>query len=100
MDRAKQFNVPVILGLIIPKSVRQLQFMENNIAGISIPPNIIKEFESDPDKAKSGQTGIEVTSFLINECREFCHGVHIMAFGWESKIPFVLHKSGLISSVC
>lgn len=95
MDRAKQFNVPVMLSLIIPKSARQLKFMENNIAGISIPPNIIEKFEKDPERAKTGETGIEVTAQIIKECREHCQGVHIMAFGWESKINAVLQKAQL-----
>ena len=95
MDKVKEFNVPILLGIIIPKSIRQLEFMDKNIAGISVPPSIMKEFEDDPEKAKSGATGIEVSARIINECREYCHGIHIMAFGWESKIPDVLKKADL-----
>jgi len=97
MDKAKQFNVPVILSLIIPKSARQLRFMDNNIAGINVPDIIIEEFEADPEKAKAGITGIEVTARLIKECFSYCQGVHIMAFGWESKIHDVLREAGLES---
>ena len=95
MDRAKQFNVPVILGLIIPKSAGQLRFMDENIAGINVPDDIIKEFEANPEKAKSGKTGIEVTARIINQCRNYCQGIHIMAFGWESKIPDVLRQANV-----
>jgi 5,10-methylenetetrahydrofolate reductase len=95
MDRAKQFNVPVILGLIIAKSARQLRFMDNNIAGIRVPGDIIEEFEADPDRAKAGLTGIDVAARLIKECRNYCQGIHLMAFGWESKIHDVLRKAGL-----
>ena len=94
MEKAKQFNVPVILGIIIPRSARQLQYMDNNIPGVSIPPGIIKEFEADTGVAKSGDRGIELAVRIINECRDYCHGIHIMAFGWESKIPIVLKKVG------
>jgi 5,10-methylenetetrahydrofolate reductase len=93
IEKAKQFNVPIILGLIIPKSARQLRFMSENIAGISVPADLIDEFEADPVKAKSGITGIESTVRMINLCKEYCQGVHIMAFGWESKIPDVLKKA-------
>ena len=96
MNKTKQFNVPVILGIIIPKSARQLLFMDNNIPGVSVPPEIVKEFEADPEAAKSGKTGIEVAVRIINECRDYCHGVHVMAFGWESKIPDVLQKANLV----
>jgi len=94
MDKAKQYNVPVILGIIIPKSARHLLYMDNNIAGISVPGDMVKEFEADPEAAKSGILGIEVAVRIINECRDYCNGIHIMAFGWESKIPDVLKKAG------
>ena len=90
MDRAKQFGVPVILGLIIPKSVRQLRFLRDNLAGISIPQEMVDELGADEDKAKSGVTGVEIIARLIKECRDHCQGAHIMAFGWEAKIPAVL----------
>jgi len=95
MEKARVFGVPVILGLIIPKSAGQVNYMNNNIAGISVPPEMIAELKADPEKTKSGVTGIEITARIIKECRDFCSGVHIMALGWESKVPEVLKMSGL-----
>jgi len=95
MERAKQFGVPVMLGVIIPKSAGMANFMNNNIAGISVPPGIIAELKADKEKAGAGITGVEITARIIRECREYCQGVHIMALGWESKVPAVLQLSGL-----
>ena len=95
MDSAKQFGVPVMLGLIIPKSAGQVNFMNNNIAGISVPPEMVAELKADPEKTKSGITGVEITARIINQCRGHCQGVHIMPLGWESKVPDVLRLSGL-----
>jgi len=95
MDRAKQFGVPVMLGLIIPKSAAQVNYMNNHIAGISVPPEMIEELKADPEKTKAGVTGIEIVARIIRECRGYCSGVHIMALGWESKVPDVLRLSGL-----
>ena len=44
------------------------------------------------DKA---QTGIEIAANLIKELKDMCHGVHIMAIGWEKKVPAVLEAAGL-----
>ena len=95
MEKAKQFGVPVMLGVIIPKNAGMANFMNNNIAGISIPQDIIEELKADKEKAKAGITGVEITARIIKECRNYCQGVHIMALGWESKVPDLLKQSGL-----
>ena len=95
MDKAKQFGVPVMLGLIILKNAGMANFMNNNIAGISVPPEMIEELKADKEKTKAGITGVEITARLIKELKPYCQGVHIMALGWESKIPDVLKLSGL-----
>ena len=95
MEKAKQFGVPVMLGVIIPKNAGMANYMNNNIAGISVPPEMIEELKADKEKTKAGITGVEITARVIKECREYCQGVHIMALGWESKVPDILKQSGL-----
>ena len=95
MEKAKQFGVPVMLGVIIPKNAGMANYMNNNIAGISVPPEMIEELKADKEKTKAGITGVEITARVIKECREYCQGVHIMALGWESKVPALLAKAGL-----
>jgi len=95
MEKAKQFGVPVMLSVIIPKSAGMANFLNKNIAGISIPPELIEELKADKEKAASGVTGVGIVARIIRECREFCHGVHIMSMGWESKIPYLLETAGL-----
>jgi len=97
MERAKQFGVPVMLGVIILKNAGMANFMNNNIAGISVPQDMIEELKADKEKTKAGITGVEITARIIKQCREYCQGVHIMALGWESKVPDLLKTSGLIA---
>ena len=96
MEKAKQFGVPVMLGVIIPKNAGMANFMNNNIAGISVPPEMIEELKADKEKTKAGITGVEITARIIKECLPYCQGVHIMALGWESKVPDILKLSGVI----
>ena len=95
MEKAKQFGVPVMLGVIIPKNAGMANYMNNNIAGISVPPEIIEELKADKEKTKAGITGVEITARIIRECKDHCQGVHLMALGWESKVPEVLKLAGL-----
>jgi len=95
MDRAKQFKIPVQLGVIIPKNAGMANFMNNNIAGVSIPAWVIEELKADKEKTKAGITGIEITARIIKECRDYCQGVHIMALGWEMHVPALIEQAGL-----
>ena len=95
MDKAKQFGVPVMLGVIIPKNAGMANFMNNNIAGITIPADIIEELKADKEKTKAGITGVEITARIIKECKNYCQGLHIMALGWENKVPGLLKLAGL-----
>ncbi len=95
MEKAKQFGKPVQLGIVIPKSAAMAKFMNKNVAGIHIPDEMIEELAADKEKAKAGITGVEIAARLIKECKPYCQGVHIMALGWESKVPEILKLAGL-----
>ncbi len=95
MEKAKQFGVPVQLGIVIPKNVGMVKYMNANVAGISVPDSMIEELRADKEKTKSGETGVEISARIIRECKDYCQGVHIMALGWESKVPEILDKAGL-----
>ena len=94
-EKAKQFGKPVQLGIVIPKSAGMAKFMNNNVAGIHIPQEMIDELAADKEKAKAGITGIEIAARIIKECKPYCQGVHIMALGWESKVPDLLKLAGI-----
>ena len=90
MEKAKQFGKPVQVGIIIPKSAGMAKFMNNNVAGIHVPDEMIEELKKDKEKTKAGITGVEIAARIIKECKPYCQGVHIMALGWESKVPELL----------
>ena len=96
MESAKQFGKPVQLGVIIPKSVGMCKFMNNNVAGVHVPDEMLEELRADKEKTKAGITGVEIAARIIRECKPYCQGVHIMALGWESKVPALLELAGLV----
>ena len=95
MERAKEFGKPVQLGVIIPKSAGMAKFMNKNVAGVHVPQWMIDELAADKEKAKAGITGVELAAKVIKECRPYCQGLHIMALGWEAKVPQLLELAGL-----
>ena len=95
MERAKQFGVPVQLGVIIPKNAGMCKFMNRNVAGVHVPQYMIDELAADKERAKAGITGVEIAAQIIKECRPYCQGLHIMALGWEAKVPELLKLAGI-----
>ena len=95
MEKAKQFGKPVQLGVIIPKSAGMAKFMNRNVAGVHVPQWMIDELAADKEKAKAGITGVELAAKVIKECRPYCQGLHIMALGWEAKVPQLLELAGI-----
>ena len=95
MEKAKQFGKPVQLGVIIPKSAGMAKFMNNNVAGVHVPQWMIDELAADKEKAKAGITGVELAAKVIKECRPYCQGLHIMALGWEAKVPELMKLAGI-----
>ena len=101
-EKFKQFakqirglNVPVMAGIVILKSAGMARYMNENVAGVKVPEQLIEQLKQDKQKAKSGQTGIEIAVRTIKEIKDYCNGIHIMALGWEDKIPAILNEAGL-----
>ena len=95
MEKAKQFGKPVQLGVIIPKGAGMCKFMNKNVAGVHVPDEMSARLQADPERAKAGVTGVEIAAEIIKACKPYCQGVHIMALGWESKVPALLELAGI-----
>ena len=92
MKYAEQFKVPVLVGIIPLKSVGMARFMNKNVAGVHVPEDLIEELGKAEDKYKKT---LEITARLINQMKPMCQGVHLMAIGWEKKVPEILGAAGL-----
>jgi len=92
MKRVKGFKVPVLAGIIPLKSVGMARFMNKNVAGVFVPEELINKMAAAEDKT---QMGMEIAANLIGELKDMCQGVHIMAIGWEKKVPAILDAAGL-----
>ncbi len=92
MKRVEGFNIPILAGIIPLKSAGMARFMNKNVAGVSVPEELIDLMAKAEDKVR---TGIEIAANLIKELKGMCQGVHIMPIGWEKKVPAILDAAGL-----
>ena len=95
-NQTKELNIPIIAGHIMLKSADMANNFNKNIPGVSIPQSIIKNLsEASDKKSKSSNIAIE----LINELKNMCQGIHLMALGWESLIPNILKETEIKSNL-
>ena len=95
-NQTKELNIPIIAGNIMLKSADMANNFNKNIPGVSIPQSIIKNLsEASDKKSKSSNIAIE----LINELKNMCQGIHLMALGWESLIPNILKETEIKSNL-
>ncbi|MFC2070712.1 methylenetetrahydrofolate reductase [Chloroflexota bacterium] len=92
MKRVEGFKVPVLAGVIPLKSANMARFMNNNVAGVSVPDEMIQKMV---DAEKKAETGIQIAADLIKQLKDICQGVHIMAIGWEKRVPQIIEAAGL-----
>lgn len=88
-------QVNIMAGVLPVKSVRALQYMKENVAGMSIPDELIDRMT----KAENPQTeGIAIVIELIKQLRqvEGVKGIHIMPVGWEAALSDIVTGAGLL----
>lgn len=90
--RVEGFKVPVLAGVIPLKSVGMARYMNNSVAGVFVPDHLIDRMREAEDKAA---TGIQIAADIIKDLKDICQGVHIMAIGWEKRVPQIIEAAGL-----
>jgi methylenetetrahydrofolate reductase (NADPH) len=92
MDEFRPKGIKIIAGVIPLRSEKNASFLNNNIAGIKVPEDIISQMRA----AKDPETkGMEIAAELIKELRSMCHGVHIMPIVSHENTWDILEMAGL-----
>ena len=97
MEYAREFPAKILAGVILLTSAPMARFMNKNVAGVSVPQELIDEMAS-AGKGKALAKGIEIAGRMIKRIRDekMCDGVHIMAIGKEDMVPDIMAAAGLI----
>ena len=94
LDAAKLDDTALLAGVIPLKSAKMAAWLNGNVPGIRVPQALIEEMAAaGPDG--EAEKGVEIAARIVRDIRKLCAGVHIMAIGWEAKIPEILQASGL-----
>lgn len=83
MQGTKESGVFILAGILLLKSAKMARFLNRSVPGISVPEGLIEELEKATDPL---QKGIEIAARQMAQCRNLCHGVHLMTVGAEERI--------------
>lgn len=85
----------ILAGLTPVRSHKALRYMKDNVAGITVPDELINRVEAADDPKEEGiKICLEMIETLKNT--EGIAGIHLMPIGWESITPTILERAGLL----
>ena len=94
-DKGLDEQVHILAGIIPIRSVGMARYMRDYVSGVSVPDEIITRMEQAEDAKKEG---VVIPLEIIEQLKEVpgVHGIHIMAVGWESIVPEIVQRAGLL----
>lgn len=87
IKRASKFKKPILCGIIILKSAKMAKYINENVYGIKVPDEIIKELDKAEDKKEKS---IQIAQGIIRNIKDLSAGIHIMPLGWMDIVPDIL----------
>ena len=94
LDALGPIDVPILAGIVLLKSAGMAKFMNENVAGVFVPDNLIAEMKS-AGKEDRPKKSVEIAARIIKEIKGLCQGIHLMPLGWDKLIPQILDQAGL-----
>lgn len=97
----------ILAGIIVPRSLAMLKYMDSSVAGVTVPESLLKRMADARDSAgqdkkqaasSQAEEGIKIAVELIERVRQIpgVRGVHIQAIEWEHRAPEILARAGLL----
>lgn len=75
--RSRSIEIPVLVGVLPLVSVRNMEFLHNEVPGIVIPEGVqARMYQAPPDR--QAQMGVEIAREFLVQARELVQGVYFM----------------------
>jgi methylenetetrahydrofolate reductase (NADPH) len=106
-DMGLHERVAVLAGIIVPKNLGMLRYMDAGVAGVSVPRELMDRMSAtreaagdDKAQARKNQEeeGLRISVELVEQARDTpgVRGVHLQAIEWEEKVPEIVRAAGLM----
>lgn len=94
LEKSKHLKTTILAGIVLLKSAGMAKFMNENVAGVFVPDNLIEEIKSVAKEDRKKKS-VEIAARLIKELKPLCQGIHLMPLGWDKLVPQILDSAGL-----
>ncbi len=79
LKRIEGCRIPVIPGIWPLTSFRNAEFLNNEVPGVSVPPEILERMRRAEDGAAALREGVKIAQEMLQEVRPFVQGVQVSA---------------------
>lgn len=86
--KVEPLGVPIIAELLVLHSGMQARMLKR-VSHIDVPDHIIQRMEEAPVKFDESA---KILLEMVEQLKDICAGVHVLPFGWETKIGKVLQE--------
>ena len=94
LARLNNPDITVLAGIIPIKSVKMATYMNERVPGIDIPAALIERIALAEQAGGVVEESLTIAAQTINEVRQWCGGIHIMAIGWEKHVKALIERAG------
>ena len=78
-QKIKHIDIPIIAGIWPLISLRNAEFMNNELPGVSVPHEIIERMRAAKTKEKALQEGIDIARGMVRQIKEHVQGIQVSA---------------------
>ena len=90
VEALRPLGVKIIAGVLVLRSPRVIDFINNHLAGLMVPDAIADRIRSAEDPAEEG---IRLATEQVREIRDIADGVHVMPLGLDRAVGRILGES-------
>ncbi|HIP39692.1 MAG TPA: acetyl-CoA decarbonylase/synthase complex subunit delta [Desulfocapsa sulfexigens] len=85
----------ILAGVTPPKSLGMARYMKKFVPGMDVTDEVIQRMKDAKDKQDEG---IQICADIIAQVKDIegVSGIHCMAIEWESAVPEILSRAGLL----
>ena len=94
MEKAAKLGAPVMVGIVPLKSAGMATYMNENIAGVTVPKATIDRLR-ETKKEDRKRVSIEIAADLARRMKDACQGVHLMPLGWDDVVAPIVEAAEL-----
>ena len=78
MRRTEHCRIPLLVGILPLRNLRNAEFLTNEVPGMAVPEPILKRLAAAPSPEDARAVGTEVAREALLESLPFSQGVYVM----------------------